>query len=144
MAEFADHAVLRVHAGRGGNGCASVHREKFKPLGGPDGGNGGRGGDVILEVDSNAASLLDFHKRPYRKAPGGKQGQGGHKNGANGTDLVLSVPNGTVVKTGDGEIVADLTGAGTRFVVAQGGHGGLGNAALATSRRKAPGFALLG
>ena len=64
MAEFADHAALRVHAGHGGNGCASVHREKFKPLGGPDGGNGGRGGDVILEVDPSTATLLDFHRRP--------------------------------------------------------------------------------
>src|SRR5262249_44268995 len=144
MAEFADHAVLRVHAGHGGNGCASVHREKFKPLGGPDGGNGGRGGDVTLEVDVNAASLLDYHKRPHRKAAGGKQGQGAKKHGAAGDDLVLPGPNGTGVKTLDGEVLADLTGAGTRFVVAQGGHGGLGNAALASARRKAPGFALLG
>ena len=143
-AQFIDRVVLHVQAGNGGNGCASVHREKFKPLGGPDGGNGGRGGDVTLEVDPNAASLLDYHKRPHRKAIGGKQGQGSNKNGANGGDLVLPVPNGTVIKTLDGEILADLTGAGTRFVVAQGGHGGLGNAALATSRRKAPGFALLG
>src|SRR3954469_25589272 len=143
-AQFIDRVVLHVQAGNGGNGCASVHREKFKPLGGPDGGNGGHGGDVALEVDPNAASLLDYHKRPHRKAGAGKQGQGSHKNGANGTDLVLPVPNGTVVKTPDGEILADLTGAGTRYVVAQGGHGGLGNAALATARRKAPGFALLG
>jgi GTPase len=143
-AQFIDRVVLHVQAGNGGNGCASVHREKFKPLGGPDGGNGGRGGDITLEVDPNAASLLDYHKRPHRKAIGGKQGQGSNKNGANGGDLVLPVPNGTVVKTEAGEILADLTGAGTRFVVAQGGHGGLGNAALATSRRKAPGFALLG
>ncbi len=143
-AQFIDRVVLHVQAGNGGNGCASVHREKFKPLGGPDGGNGGRGGDVTLEVDPNAASLLDYHKRPHRRANGGKQGQGSHKNGANGGDLLLAVPDGTMVKTLDGEILADLTGAGTRFVVAQGGHGGLGNAALATARRKAPGFALLG
>jgi GTP-binding protein len=143
-AQFIDRVVLHLQAGNGGNGCASVHREKFKPLGGPDGGNGGRGGDLVIEVDPNAASLLDYHKRPHRKASGGKQGQGSHKNGANGDDLLLPVPNGTVVKTIDGEILADLTGAGTRFVVAQGGHGGLGNAALATARRKAPGFALLG
>ena len=143
-AQFIDRVVLHVQAGNGGNGCASVHREKFKPLGGPDGGNGGRGGDVTLEVDPNAASLLDYHKRPYRKATGGKQGQGSNKNGANGADLVLAVPNGTVVKTLDGEILADLTGSGTRYVIAQGGHGGLGNAALASAKRKAPGFALLG
>jgi GTP-binding protein len=143
-AQFIDRVVLHVQAGNGGNGCASVHREKFKPLGGPDGGNGGRGGDVTLEVDPNAASLLDYHKRPYRKATGGKQGQGSHKNGANGGDLLLPVPNGTVIKTLDGEILADLTGSGTRYVIAQGGHGGLGNAALASAKRKAPGFALLG
>ncbi|MCW2944058.1 MAG: GTP-binding protein Obg/CgtA [Actinoallomurus sp.] len=143
-AQFIDRVVLQVQAGNGGNGCASVHREKFKPLGGPDGGNGGRGGDVTLEVDVNTASLLDYHNRPRRRATGGKQGQGSHKNGANGGDLLLTVPNGTVVKTLAGEVLADLTGAGTRFVVAQGGHGGLGNAALASARRKAPGFALLG
>jgi GTP-binding protein len=143
-AQFIDRVVLHVQAGNGGHGCASVHREKFKPLGGPDGGNGGRGGDIILEVDVNTASLLDYHSRPRRKATGGRQGQGSNKNGANGEDLVLPVPNGTVVKTRSGEVLADLVGAGTRFVVAQGGHGGLGNAALATARRKAPGFALLG
>jgi len=120
MAEFADHAVLRVQAGHGGHGCASVHREKFKPLGGPDGGNGGRGGNVILEVDASTATLLDFHRRPVRKAGNGKQ------------------------VTGDGQILADLVGTGTRFVAAAGGRGGLGNAALASPRRKAPGFALKG
>src|SRR5487761_1870217 len=99
MAEFADHAALRVHAGNGGNGCASVHREKFKPLGGPDGGNGG--GDVILEVDASAATLLDFHRRPVRKAGNGKQGAGSNRNGADGTDLIINVPNGTVVLTDD-------------------------------------------
>jgi GTPase len=143
-AQFIDRVVLHVQAGNGGHGCASVHREKFKPLGGPDGGNGGRGGDVILEVDPSTASLLDYHHRPSRKATGGKQGQGSNKNGANGGDLVLTVPNGTVVKTVDGDVLADLIGAGTRFVIAQGGHGGLGNAALASAKRKAPGFALLG
>ncbi|HEY0542656.1 MAG TPA: hypothetical protein VGD53_30135, partial [Actinoallomurus sp.] len=124
-AQFIDRVILQVQAGNGGNGCASVHREKFKPLGGPDGGNGGRGGDVTLEVDVNTASLLDYHNRPRRKATGGKQGQGSNKNGASGGDLLLTVPNGTVVKTLGGEVLADLTGAGTRFVVAQGGHGGL-------------------
>ncbi|WP_433174504.1 GTPase ObgE [Actinoallomurus sp. CA-150999] len=143
-AQFIDRVVLHVQAGNGGHGCASVHREKFKPLGGPDGGNGGRGGDVLLEVDPSTASLLDYHHRPSRKATGGKQGQGSNKSGANGGDLVLPVPNGTVVKTIDGDVLADLVGAGTRFVIAQGGHGGLGNAALASAKRKAPGFALLG
>jgi GTPase len=144
VAEFADQAELRVHAGNGGHGCASIHREKFKPLGGPDGGNGGRGGDVIIEVDPGAATLLDFHRRPVRRAGHGKPGQGSNRNGAQGTDLVLRVPDGTVVKTNDGEALADLIGTGTRFVAAQGGRGGLGNAALASTRRKAPGFALRG
>jgi GTPase len=144
VAEFADQAELRVYAGNGGHGCASIRREKFKPLGGPDGGNGGRGGDVIVEVDPGAATLLDFHRRPVRRADGGKAGAGSNRNGAEGADLVLRVPDGTVVKTSDGEVLADLVGAGTRFVAAQGGRGGLGNAALASTRRKAPGFALKG
>ncbi|HTU72536.1 MAG TPA: GTPase ObgE [Trebonia sp.] len=144
MAEFADQAVLRVHAGDGGDGCASIHREKFKPLGGPDGGNGGRGGDVILEVDASSSTLLDFHRRPVRKAGNGKQGSGANRNGADGGDLVVKVPNGTVVLDKRGTIVADLVGTGTRFVAAGGGKGGLGNAALASTRRKAPGFALKG
>jgi GTPase len=144
VAEFADQAEVRIHAGDGGHGCASIRREKFKPLGGPDGGNGGRGGDVIIEVAPNAATLLDFHRRPVRRAGNGKAGQGSNRNGAEGADLVLSVPDGTVVKTDAGEVLADLIGAGTRFVAAQGGHGGLGNAALASTRRKAPGFALRG
>ncbi len=144
MAEFADRVTLSVQAGHGGNGCASVHREKFKPLGGPDGGNGGRGGDVILEVDASSATLLDFHRRPVRRAANGRQGEGSNRTGADGADLVIAVPNGTEVKTADGEVLADLLGVGTRFVAAAGGRGGLGNAALASPRRKAPGFALKG
>jgi GTP-binding protein len=144
MAEYADRALLRAKAGDGGHGCASVHREKFKPLGGPDGGNGGRGGDVILEVHPSMATLLDFHRRPVRRATNGKQGSGSNRNGAAGADLVIRVPDGTVVKTEHGEVLADLIGAGTRYVAAQGGRGGLGNAALASTRRKAPGFALRG
>jgi len=144
VAEFADQVALRVKAGDGGHGCASVHREKFKPLGGPDGGNGGRGGDVILEVDAGTVTLLDFHRRPVRKAGNGTQGGGSNRSGAEGADVVLRVPDGTVVKTEDGEVLADLVGVGTRFVAAQGGRGGLGNAALASARRKAPGFALRG
>jgi GTP-binding protein len=144
MAEFADHAVLQVQAGHGGNGCASVHREKFKPLGGPDGGNGGRGGSVILEVDASSSTLLDFHRRPVRKAGNGHQGEGSNRYGAAGEDLVIKVPNGTVVLAQDGEILADLVGTGTQYIAAAGGRGGLGNAALASAARKAPGFALKG
>jgi GTPase len=144
VAEFADQAEVRVQAGHGGNGCASVYREKFKPLGGPNGGNGGRGGDVVVEVDPGIATLLDFHRRPVRRAGNGKPGLGANRNGADGADLVLKVPDGTVIKTADGAELADLTGAGTRYVAATGGRGGLGNAALASVKRKAPGFALRG
>jgi GTP-binding protein len=144
VAEFADRAEVRVHAGHGGNGCASIYREKFKPLGGPNGGNGGRGGDVIIEVNPSTATLLDFHRRPVRRAGDGKPGLGSDRNGADGADLVLKVPDGTVVKTSDGAELADLTGVGTRYIAAEGGRGGLGNAALASVKRKAPGFALRG
>jgi GTP-binding protein len=136
--------VIHVAAGDGGHGCASVHREKFKPLGGPDGGNGGHGGNVVLVVDSNAHTLLDFHFRPHAKATNGRPGQGSNRDGGNGVDLELRVPDGTVVLTPEGEQVADLTGDGTRLVAAAGGRGGLGNAALASRARRAPGFALLG
>src|SRR3569833_1363015 len=141
---FVDRAVIHLTAGDGGNGCASVHREKFKPLGGPDGGNGGNGGDVLLVVDPNVHTLLDFHFRPHAMAGNGKLGQGGNRAGAAGESLVMKVPSGTVVFTEDGELVADLIGPGTTFVAAQGGRGGLGNAALSSKARKAPGFALLG
>jgi GTPase len=144
MAEFADEALLKVAGGHGGHGCASVHREKFKPLGGPDGANGGRGGDVILEVDPSVNTLLDFHRRPIRRAGNGKPGEGSNRTGAEGADLIIGVPEGTVVKSADGTVLADLVGAGTRYVAAPGGKGGLGNAALASVRRKAPGFALKG
>ncbi|GGS41866.1 MULTISPECIES: GTPase ObgE [Actinokineospora] len=144
MSRFVDRVVIHVSGGNGGNGCASVHREKFKPLGGPDGGNGGNGGDVVLVVDANVHTLLDFHFRPHAVATHGKQGQGSNRDGANGQDLELKVPEGTVVMSQDGEILADLVGHGTRFVAAQGGRGGLGNAALASKARRAPGFALLG
>ncbi len=144
MAEFADRAEVRVLAGHGGNGCASVHREKFKPLGGPNGGNGGRGGDVIIEVDPGISTLLDFHRKPVRRAGNGKPGLGSSRNGPDGEDLILRVPDGTVVTTAGGEELADLIGPGTRYVAAEGGRGGLGNAALASTKRKAPGFALKG
>ncbi|MEU6176107.1 GTPase ObgE [Streptantibioticus parmotrematis] len=144
MTTFVDRVELHVAAGNGGHGCASVHREKFKPLGGPDGGNGGRGGDVILVVDVGVTTLLDYHHSPHRKATNGKPGEGGHRSGADGRDLILPVPDGTVVQDRQGNVLADLVGHGTSFVAAQGGRGGLGNAALASARRKAPGFALLG
>src|SRR5689334_12622862 len=144
MPRFVDRVVIHARAGNGGNGCASVHREKFKPLGGPDGGNGGRGGSVVLVVDPQVHTLLDFHFRPHVSAPSGKQGMGNNRDGAAGIDLEVKVPDGTVVLDEKGRLLADLIGAGTRFEAAAGGRGGLGNAALASRARKAPGFALLG
>ena len=141
---FVDRVTLQVVAGRGGNGVASVHREKFKPLGGPDGGNGGPGGSVILRVDPDVTTLVDYHHQAQRRAEHGGHGAGGHRNGTHGSDLVLPVPDGTVVTDVSGEVLGDLVGLGSEMVVAQGGRGGLGNAALASSKRKAPGFALLG
>jgi GTP-binding protein len=141
---FVDRVVLHVSGGRGGHGVASVHREKFKPLGGPDGGNGGHGGDVILRVDPEVTTLVDYHHESHRKATNGKPGQGDNRSGANGAPIVLPVPNGTIVSSQSGEVLADLVGVGTELVVAAGGRGGLGNAALASKSRKAPGFALLG
>ncbi|MET8935810.1 GTPase ObgE [Streptomyces rubiginosohelvolus] len=144
MTTFVDRVELHAAAGNGGHGCASVHREKFKPLGGPDGGNGGRGGDVILVVEQSVTTLLDYHHHPHRKATNGQPGAGDNRSGKDGQDLVLPVPDGTVVLDKAGNVLADLIGQGTTFVAGQGGRGGLGNAALASARRKAPGFALLG
>jgi len=141
---FVDRVVLHVAAGDGGHGCTSVHREKFKPLGGPDGADGGNGGDVVLVVDHNTTTLLDYHHHPHQKATSGKPGAGDLRNGSAGSTVELPVPNGTVVLAADGTQLADLVGTGTRYVIAQGGRGGLGNASLASIRRKAPGFALLG
>lgn len=144
MPRFVDRVVIHASAGNGGHGCASVHREKFKPLGGPDGGNGGHGGSIVLVVDPQVHTLLDFHFHPHVVAPSGKQGAGSNRDGAAGDDLIVRVPDGTVVLDENGRMLADLVGAGTRYEAASGGRGGLGNAALASRARKAPGFALLG
>ena len=141
---FVDRVALHVAAGDGGNGAASVRREKYKPLGGPNGGNGGRGGSVIVRADPQAWTLLDYHHHPHRRAPSGRPGAGDERNGADGEDLVLVVPEGTVVTHLDGRVIADLVAPGAQHVIARGGRGGLGNKALASPRRKAPGFALLG
>ena len=144
MATFVDQTTIHAQGGNGGHGCASVMREKFKPLGGPDGGNGGRGGDVIALVDPQVTTLMEFHHSPHRTATNGKPGQGAHRHGANAPDIVLHVPAGTVVRSASGEVLADLVIPGETFVIARGGRGGLGNASLASPKRKAPGFALLG
>ncbi|MCU1534719.1 MAG: obgE [Glaciihabitans sp.] len=144
MATFVDQVTLHLRAGHGGNGCVSVRREKFKPLAGPDGGNGGNGGDIVLYSDPNVTTLLGFHRAPHRASDNGGPGMGDNRAGFNGEEMVLSVPVGTVVKDADGNQLIDLDAPGIRFVVAPAGQGGLGNAALATTKRKAPGFALLG
>ncbi|MDN3483430.1 GTPase ObgE [Arthrobacter sp. APC 3897] len=144
MASFVDRVVLHVSGGTGGHGCVSVKREKFKPLGGPDGGNGGDGGDVILRVDSSSTTLLDYHHLPHRHATNGGNGMGDWRNGKTGETLILPVPDGTVVKSRDGEVLADLVGEGAEYIAAAGGQGGLGNSSLSSQKRKAPGFALLG
>ncbi len=144
MAEFVDRVVLHVSGGHGGHGCVSVRREKFKPLGGPNGGNGGNGGDVILRVDGQSTTLLEYHHSPHQHAPNGDIGRGDMHHGFNGDSLVLSVPQGTVVKDREGNVLADLVRVGDEYIAARGGQGGLGNAALASTKRKAPGFALLG
>ncbi|MFE7697301.1 GTPase ObgE [Microbacterium keratanolyticum] len=144
MVTFVDTVTLHLRAGKGGNGCVSVHREKFKPLGGPDGGNGGDGGDVVLVADPQVTTLLSYHHSPHRAAGNGGFGMGDMRSGAMGEDLELPVPVGTVVKSADGETLVDLLVPGERFIAAAGGQGGLGNAALSSPKRKAPGFALLG
>lgn len=144
MVSFVDRVVLHAAGGDGGHGCASIRREKFKPLGGPDGANGGNGGDVVLIVDPQTTTLLDLHFHPHRRATPGHPGMGDMRAGRKGDDLVIPVPDGTVVKSSTGDVLADLVGSGARYTVAAGGRGGLGNAALASPRRKAPGFALLG
>ncbi|MCL2315465.1 MAG: GTPase ObgE [Actinomycetia bacterium] len=142
---FVDRATLHVDAGDGGDGCVSVHREKFKPLGGPDGGNGGDGGSVILRVDPGLTTLVDYHRQSFRRAKSGQPGQGSHRSGARGEDIVLAVPPGTLVTDADtGEELADLFEPDAEAVIVRGGKGGLGNEALASTTRRAPGFALLG
>jgi GTP-binding protein len=142
---FVDQVTLHVYGGHGGNGCASIHREKFKPLGGPDGGNGGDGGSVILRIDHGLTTLVSYHRQAHWRATSGQPGRGDNQNGARGDDVILMVPNGTVVIDAEtGTQLADLTADQSELVIAQGGRGGLGNAALASPARKAPGFALLG
>ncbi|MDN5879161.1 MAG: GTPase ObgE [Arthrobacter sp.] len=144
MAAFVDRVVLHVSGGNGGHGCVSIRREKFKPLGGPDGASGGKGGDVIIRVDPQTTTLLSYHHSPHRHGGNGEPGRGDMQPGRNGETLILPVPDGTVVKDREGNILADMVGAGTEYVAAAGGMGGLGNAGLASQKRKAPGFALLG
>ena len=150
MTMFIDQVHIYVRAGDGGAGCTSFRREAFVPKGGPDGGDGGQGGDVLLEADQSISSLIDYRFKHHFKAQRGTHGKGSRMHGANGTDLVLKVPVGTQVKAYDDEkreaglLLADLTHDGERVVVAKGGQGGRGNIHFVTSTRRAPAFSELG
>ncbi|MCW2287636.1 GTPase ObgE [Leucobacter luti] len=144
MVTFVDQVQVHLQAGRGGNGCVSTRREKFKPLAGPDGGAGGNGGDIVIVADPQVTTLLEYHRRPHLTAENGGYGAGGYRAGTNGEELILSVPIGTVVKDSAGETLIDMTEPGMRYIAAKGGLGGLGNNALSSAKRVAPGFALLG
>ncbi|MEJ5254445.1 MAG: GTPase ObgE [Acidimicrobiales bacterium] len=141
MAGFVDECQINVRGGDGGAGCVSFRREAHVPRGGPDGGDGGKGGDVWLVADRNVASLLAFRDHPHRRAGNGGHGQGKRRHGANGADLDVPVPEGTVVLDRDGTVLADLVRAGDRYLAAAGGRGGRGNARFLSNRRRAPAFA---
>lgn len=137
---FIDEARIYVKAGDGGNGCVSFRREKYVPAGGPDGGDGGRGGDVIFEVDEGLSTLIDFTRRIHFKAERGEHGQGSNRHGKSGKDLVIRVPPGTQVKDDEGRLLVDLVRPGQRWIAARGGRGGRGNARFKTPTRQAPAF----
>lgn len=140
-----DYVKIKVKAGNGGNGIVSFRREKYVANGGPDGGDGGRGGNVILKVDPSVNTLLDFRYKKEFKAQDGKNGEGARRSGKSGQDLYISVPKGTIVKDIDkGSIVADLSNDGQEFIIAKGGKGGRGNQHFATPTRQAPNFAEAG
>lgn len=145
---FYDRATLEIRAGKGGNGCMSFRREKFVPKGGPDGGDGGHGGDIVFLATNRLRDLAYFQRQRHFRGENGRPGQGANKQGKSGNDAIVEVPRGTQVWTGggsdSGELLADLTGDGHRFVVARGGQGGRGNARFVSSTRRAPRFAELG
>ena len=133
-----DQARIEVIAGRGGAGCISFRREKYVPKGGPDGGDGGRGGEVRLEADPHVRTLLDCREHPRYRATSGRAGSGNQRSGRDGEDLVVHVPRGTVIKDENGTVLADLVKAGDVYVAARGGRGGRGNARFATPTHQAP------
>ncbi len=141
---FIDKAVIKIKAGDGGNGAVAFHREKYVASGGPDGGDGGKGGDIVFMVDDNLSTLADFkYKRKY-KAPGGMDGQGGRRNGKKGEDLIIRVPRGTIIKEKEsGTLMADMSDDDS-FIAAKGGRGGWGNSHFATPTRQTPRFAKSG
>lgn len=138
---FVDESGLHVKGGDGGAGAVSFRREAHVARGGPDGGNGGDGGDVWLVADRNVASLLGFRDHPHRRAGDGAHGSSKRAHGRRGADLVVAVPEGTVVRDQDGSVLADLVGEGARWLAGAGGRGGRGNASFLSNRRRAPGFA---
>src|SRR3954463_12064742 len=141
MSGFVDVAQVNVKGGDGGAGSISFRREAHVPKGGPDGGDGGKGGGVWLQANRNVASLLSFRDHPHRKARSGVHGAGKKRHGANGDDLVVAVPEGTVVRSSDGAVLADLPSHGDRWLAARGGRGGRGNARFLSNARRAPSFA---
>ncbi len=138
--DFVDEVRIHVRGGDGGNGVASFRREKYRPKGGPDGGNGGDGGSVTLRVTPGVATLSELARHPHQRADRGAHGQGSDRHGASAADRIVAVPAGTVVRDEAVEVLADLTAEGASFVAARGGRGGRGNGALATARRRAPAF----
>lgn len=141
VSQFVDECNLHVKGGDGGAGCVAFRREAHVAKGGPDGGDGGKGGDVWLVVDRNVASLSSFKDHPFRRGTDGTHGQGKRRHGRSGDDAVVPVPEGTEVIDRDGIRLADLVHAGDRYLAAEGGHGGRGNARFLSNRRRAPGFA---
>jgi len=141
MSGFVDECNLHAKGGDGGAGSVSFRREAHVSRGGPDGGDGGTGGDVWLVADRNVSSLLAFKDFPFRRGDDGSHGQGKKKHGKNGEDLIVNVPEGTVIRDFEGEILADLVGAGDRWLAAAGGQGGRGNARFLSNKRRAPAFA---
>ena len=141
MTGFGDECNLHAKGGDGGAGCVSFRREAHVSRGGPDGGDGGSGGDVWLVADRNVSSLLAFKDFPFRRGDDGSHGQGKKKHGKNGGDLIVKVPEGTVIKDFEGEVLADLVGAGDRWLAASGGRGGRGNSRFLSNKRRAPAFA---
>src|SRR5687767_12954975 len=141
MADFTDEAMVNLRGGGGGAGAVAFRREPYVDRGGPDGGDGGNGGDVWLTADRNVASLIAFRDHPHRRAASGGHGSGNKRTGGTGADLVVAVPEGTIVRDRDGEVLADLVHAGDRVLAARGGRGGRGNAHFLSNSRRAPGFA---
>jgi GTP-binding protein len=137
---FVDETTIEVTAGRGGDGVTSFHREKYKPRGGPDGGDGGRGGDLVLVADPGVGTLVEYHFHPHQRAGRGAHGQGSNRKGADGDSRTLPVPIGTLVRDAGGELLADLDRPGAKFLAARGGRGGRGNAALSGPGRRVASF----